>query len=361
MHIHLVKFQVLDRNGSVDNLMPWEVNTWKDTVRVPPNGTVRVIMDFDDYPGRFPYHCHILDHEDHEMMRQFQTTWHPALAVVDGECGPQEDCLSNPFDCFVESGAFCGNKLCEIGDGEDFTTCPEDCNGKDKGKSRFNCGSDDPNDPGYNCGFATDGFTVLDDRCITNDYFCRVAPRLRACCGDKLCEGQETETSCAVDCAPPGGAACTYADPTVAITPASQDVTVGNSVTYTVSITNNDTTACMQTTFDLTVNDSDNGADFVLPSTLTVNSVPVDSVLLAPGESTDVTLTVTAQPDGTRSNDTEVTASDPALNHADVISNMVTTTIVSGVICSQYDGNETACRAQPECRWKKKTQTCINR
>jgi len=29
--------------------------------------------------------------------------------------------------------------------------------------------------------------------------------------------------------------------------------------------------------------------------------------------------------------------------------------------CSQYDGNETACRADPTCRWHKKTQTCRNR
>jgi len=30
-----------------------------------------VIARFDDYEGAYPYHCHILEHEDNEMMRQF--------------------------------------------------------------------------------------------------------------------------------------------------------------------------------------------------------------------------------------------------------------------------------------------------
>ena len=46
---------------------------WKDTVPVDPNETLRVICRFEDYTGRYAYHCHILEHEDHEMMRQFQT------------------------------------------------------------------------------------------------------------------------------------------------------------------------------------------------------------------------------------------------------------------------------------------------
>jgi hypothetical protein len=79
----------------------------------------------------------------------------------------------------------------------------------------------------------------------------------------------------------------------------------------------------MPTTFNLTVDDSDNGADFVVPSTLITNSVS-----LPPGASQDLPLTVTAQPDGSGSNDTTVTASDPALNHPDVTAT-VTTTIVA--------------------------------
>ena len=40
---------------------------------VGPFEAVRVIARFEDYAGRFPYHCHILEHEDHAMMRQFET------------------------------------------------------------------------------------------------------------------------------------------------------------------------------------------------------------------------------------------------------------------------------------------------
>jgi spore coat protein A len=79
MHMHLVFFQVLDRqpNGVNDPLAPTfppapEESGWKDTVKVNPGEVVRVIARFDDYTGLYPYHCHILEHEDHEMMRQFQ-------------------------------------------------------------------------------------------------------------------------------------------------------------------------------------------------------------------------------------------------------------------------------------------------
>jgi FtsP/CotA-like multicopper oxidase with cupredoxin domain len=84
MHMHLVMFQVLDRQafeivggdvvpiGSPVPPPPHEAG-WKDTVQVGPNEIVRVIARFEDFAGRFPYHCHILEHEDHEMMRQFET------------------------------------------------------------------------------------------------------------------------------------------------------------------------------------------------------------------------------------------------------------------------------------------------
>jgi hypothetical protein len=84
MHMHLVFFQVLDREAfdevggmsvpsGVKVPPPAHETGWKDTVQVGPGEIVRVIARFEDYNGNFPYHCHILDHEDHEMMRQFQT------------------------------------------------------------------------------------------------------------------------------------------------------------------------------------------------------------------------------------------------------------------------------------------------
>jgi spore coat protein A len=84
MHIHLVQFQVLDRQDFtvINNVItptpgtlaipPLEERGWKDTVQCPPSKITRVIAKFDGYYGLFPMHCHILEHEDHEMMRQFE-------------------------------------------------------------------------------------------------------------------------------------------------------------------------------------------------------------------------------------------------------------------------------------------------
>jgi spore coat protein A len=93
MHMHLVMFQVLDRQAfdDVGGLIvpigspvppPAHEAGWKDTVQVGPNEIVRVIARFDDYTGLFAYHCHILEHEDHEMMREFQVVPEPAQLLM---------------------------------------------------------------------------------------------------------------------------------------------------------------------------------------------------------------------------------------------------------------------------------------
>jgi spore coat protein A len=99
MHMHLVMFQVLDRDGFTKGPLgeivpngapqppPAEENGWKDTAMVAPNEILRVIAHFDDYKGAYPYHCHILEHEDHEMMRQFQT-----VQCGDAVLDPGEQC-----------------------------------------------------------------------------------------------------------------------------------------------------------------------------------------------------------------------------------------------------------------------------
>ena len=211
-HMHLVMFQVLDRTDMVTGLPlplePWEIDTWKDTVAVGERTRVRIIAKFENHAGRFAYHCHILDHEDHEMMRQFQTVNDPASCVVDGVCGPGEDCVGCPADCAQASGGQCGNGLCEIGDGEDCVSCPLDCAGDQGGASPYCCGDGDGIGPVPNCGFDEDGLLLLDDRCTSDGHLCRIEARPAACCGDALCEGGETLASCEVDCIPvpePGG------------------------------------------------------------------------------------------------------------------------------------------------------------
>jgi spore coat protein A len=91
MHLHLVRFQVLDRrvfdvfafrnslpgNQGIRYLAPAalpEPNElgWKDTVQCPPGMVTRIIVRFEGYAGRYLYHCHILEHESNDMMRPFE-------------------------------------------------------------------------------------------------------------------------------------------------------------------------------------------------------------------------------------------------------------------------------------------------
>jgi len=71
-----------------------------DTATVGPNEMLRVIARFEDYLGKYAYHCHILEHEDHEMMRQFEVIDSTGVAtpeVTDGialALGPNRP---NPF------------------------------------------------------------------------------------------------------------------------------------------------------------------------------------------------------------------------------------------------------------------------
>lgn len=62
-HIHGFFFQVLDIDGR-----PPDVLEWKDTADVPVNGTLRLAVRFDERPGLWMFHCHILDHADAGMM-----------------------------------------------------------------------------------------------------------------------------------------------------------------------------------------------------------------------------------------------------------------------------------------------------
>jgi FtsP/CotA-like multicopper oxidase with cupredoxin domain len=68
VHIHLIDFRILDRNGKPP--MPHELGP-KDTVYVGENETVRVLARFEGR-GKYMIHCHNLVHEDHDMMSQFE-------------------------------------------------------------------------------------------------------------------------------------------------------------------------------------------------------------------------------------------------------------------------------------------------
>jgi FtsP/CotA-like multicopper oxidase with cupredoxin domain len=78
MHVHNVSFRVLGRrrNGAqsdVDRHLASGFTDYglKDVVLVLPGERVQVLMKFENYPGIYLYHCHILEHEDLGMMSNF--------------------------------------------------------------------------------------------------------------------------------------------------------------------------------------------------------------------------------------------------------------------------------------------------
>ena len=98
IHIHQIQFQILDRipfdtdafnltgqlhfTGEPEPALPNE-RGWKDTVQALPGFVTRIIMRFGPYTGRYVYHCHILEHEDYDMMRPFD--------VIPRRCVPVEN------------------------------------------------------------------------------------------------------------------------------------------------------------------------------------------------------------------------------------------------------------------------------
>jgi len=100
IHVHLDPFQILARHpiryeipdggigerdltatitlerdpvDTLDHAIDENERGLKDTVRVNPNEIVEIAVRFTAYSGRYMYHCHILEHEDRDMMRPFVT------------------------------------------------------------------------------------------------------------------------------------------------------------------------------------------------------------------------------------------------------------------------------------------------
>jgi FtsP/CotA-like multicopper oxidase with cupredoxin domain len=75
IHIHEILFEVVNReqveNGTVRGPEPWEAGARKDTVIAYPGEITRVKATYDR-AGLFVWHCHIVEHEDHEMMRPYR-------------------------------------------------------------------------------------------------------------------------------------------------------------------------------------------------------------------------------------------------------------------------------------------------
>lgn len=110
IHLHLVSFQLLNRESFTGTITPKEQpqhddivgvggvlsniilgrdvtepaaneRDWKDTIIAPPGQVTRIVTSPFDRPGEYVWHCHILSHEDHEMMRPFEVVVSPQPAA----------------------------------------------------------------------------------------------------------------------------------------------------------------------------------------------------------------------------------------------------------------------------------------
>jgi spore coat protein A len=86
MHLHLVQFQIVERQGfNVPAMLNGKTELlgsprkphaneagWKDTATVNPGDVLTIVARFEGYTGKYVFHCHMLEHEDNDMMRPFE-------------------------------------------------------------------------------------------------------------------------------------------------------------------------------------------------------------------------------------------------------------------------------------------------
>src|SRR5450432_3426958 len=70
IHIHFEEGQILNRNGSFNNV-PLAERGRKDVYRLKPGGSVTITMQFREFAGMFMEHCHNTVHEDHAMLLRY--------------------------------------------------------------------------------------------------------------------------------------------------------------------------------------------------------------------------------------------------------------------------------------------------
>lgn len=66
-HLHGYFFLAVDEKG-----VPLAPMVWKDTLNIPMKTTARLLVTFDERPGTWMLHCHILDHADGGLMGTVQ-------------------------------------------------------------------------------------------------------------------------------------------------------------------------------------------------------------------------------------------------------------------------------------------------
>jgi FtsP/CotA-like multicopper oxidase with cupredoxin domain len=123
IHIHEVQFQVVNREifdpmvGTPGTIIPpesWE-SGYKDTVIVYPGQLTRIKARFD-FSGLFVWHCHILEHEDNEMMRPYEILAAPIIVN-----GTIQACKQPTTGAFLPNWDFTADGVTQTTDGTGCT------------------------------------------------------------------------------------------------------------------------------------------------------------------------------------------------------------------------------------------------
>ena len=92
IHLHLIQFKLISRTpfdvdvynktgiivptGDVEEPKNYEMG-FKDTVNAEAGKVTKFIVHFTGFPGEYVWHCHFLEHEDHDMMRPIKVIDNP--------------------------------------------------------------------------------------------------------------------------------------------------------------------------------------------------------------------------------------------------------------------------------------------
>jgi hypothetical protein len=201
-------------------------------------------------------------------------------SCTDGTCETSETCAGCPQDCV--GGARCGNGVCEVGDGESCVSCPADCPGVQSGSpaGRFCCGAAGTNpvgcDPGR-CGAACTTQTVT------------------VCCGDAVCNGDETSSTCARDCGTGPTTSTTSSTSTSSTTSSTTTSSSSTSSSSTSTTTTRPTTSTSTTNTSTSSTSSTTGSatssTTTAAPTSTASSTSSTTTTAAPTSSTSSTTT----------------------------------------------------------------------
>ena len=103
--------------NSIEMPLPHEIG-YKDTIMCPPGKVTRVIATFD-IPGVYVWHCHILSHEEHDMMRPMVVTT-PATSVTLAASSLSQSATGPMTPVTLTAQAFTGIAAYPLGSGFEY-------------------------------------------------------------------------------------------------------------------------------------------------------------------------------------------------------------------------------------------------